>query len=1121
MIERGMLIMYNNNQEGTPMPDLCLYWLGSPRIEYNGHSLRLEMRKTLALLAYLSLSPQSSSRETIATLFWPEYDQQHALSNLRRNLSSLSKSLPFDLLESDRDRIGLRRGDNVQVDVDQFRNLLVQANVHIHPSEQICRECIPPVEKAVALYRGDFFQGFTLKDCPEFDEWQFFQREGLQAEYAGALEKLAVYYQETREWEKAIAHTRSWLALDRLHEPAQRMLMLLYLRSGQRTAALRQYAECQQLLDQELGQSPQPETLKIYQDIRSSLPAGAPQQPRQDPLLRTKLRLPFIRLGVVPRPELQARIAAGLQFPLTLVVAPAGFGKTTLVAAALTGSRLPVAWLSLDKDDNQAGRFLKYLIAGLQGADSRIGSEAAQLISGMRPMPLQVVLASLINDLDITGREIVLVMEDYHFISSQDVHEAVAFFLEHCPHTLHLVIVSRSDPPLPLARLRARSQLVELRIDDLRFTGLEATQFLNDVMGLHLDAGLVAVLEERTEGWIAGLQMAALSMRDRDDVRGFIEGFSGTNRYILDYLLEEVLNSQPPEIQRFLLYTSILERLTAPLCDAVTVGAGSQATLERLERANLFVSSLDDERHWYRYHHLFSDLLQARLQQSQPELLPGLHARAADWYEDNGLAVEAINHALAGKHWSRAADLIEQQAMGSISGESVMALISWLEALPEEHLYTRPWLCVFRAWSLLLNCQVQGVENLLQRAEQNLPATDGLTSNEDVLGNVAMIRAYKGLFEEDLERAAEQVALADNLLPQNDRIIRCDLLWVRGFLPFLRGDLVRAADAWVKARDYSVLAENPYVTVTATGQLARVYRMQGRLRTAKELYQQALEVAANRRWQHSRLTTFVKKDLADVYRECNELTRATILAQEAAEETERWGNPSDAAMAQAILAHILGTWGQWDSSRQALNRAVQLCRNHATYPEIRSRIIACQVRLWLMGGDLPSALRWVEESHVHPGDLLDFRLEIEHIALARVLLSQNQSEKAAPFLARLDDAARIGGRNGSRIEILVLQAQALQACGDTHHALAALSTALALAEPEGYARIFLDEGQPMKLLLAQWLAHSSASPLRDYAVHLLAQFDAKEHSLRAAQEQAASTGELAEPLSQRELEVLQ
>ena len=415
---------------------------------------------------------------------------------------------------------------------------------------------------------------------------------------------------------------------------------------------------------------------------------------KADPLIRTKLHLPFTRPGLVSRPRLQEQIAQGLRGPLTLITAPAGFGKTTLVASCIASCGMPVAWLSLDKDDNQAGRFLNYLVAALQEADHTIGSEAAQLLAASQQAPPEAVLTSLINDLDTAGREIVLVLDDYQFISSQAVHEEVAFLLEHCPNTFHLVIATRSDPPLPLARLRARGQTVELRAADLRFTEPEAAQFLNDVMGLHLDAGSVAVLEERTEGWIAGLQMAALSMRDREDVLGFIEGFSGTNRYILDYLLEEVLASQSPEIQRFLLYTSILERLTAPLCDAVlandegskregddrsTVSESlfvgqSASILEYLERANLFLVPLDDERIWYRYHHLFADLLRTQLQKSLgAQGVAQLHVRAAEWHEQNGSILEAIHHASMASDDERVERLIEQNYMEMMSrGEHVL-----------------------------------------------------------------------------------------------------------------------------------------------------------------------------------------------------------------------------------------------------------------------------------------------------------------------------------------------------------------------------------------------------------------------------------------------------------------
>ena len=445
----------------------------------------------------------------------------------------------------------------------------------------------------------------------------------------------------------------------------------------------------------------------------------------------------------------------GVRGPLTLIIAPAGFGKTTLLASCLAHCGIPVAWLSLDKDDNQAGRFLNYVIAALQETDNSIGNEAAQLMEGMQQPPPEVVLTSLINDLDAASGEITLVLDDYQFINSQVVHEEVAFLLDHCPHTLHIVIVTRSDPPLPLARLRARGQTVELRTAELSFTEPEAAQFLNDSMGLNLDDGSVARLAERTEGWIAGLQMAALSMRARKDIPEFIEGFSGTNRYILDYLLEEVLASQPPEIQRFLLYTSILERLSAPLCDAVTsnsastgsarrlragqandeqteragdgpltgseslLSGGSAAILEYLERANLFLVPLDDERLWYRYHHLFADLLRTQLQRSLgAHGVAQLHIRAADWHGQNGSLVEAIHYASMASDEERVERFIEQNYMELVSRGEQSWLRSWAGTLSKELVYRRPWLCIYEAYSHSWFGELDRAEVFLEAAEK-------------------------------------------------------------------------------------------------------------------------------------------------------------------------------------------------------------------------------------------------------------------------------------------------------------------------------------------------------------------------------------------------------------------
>ena len=497
---------------------------------------------------------------------------------------------------------------------------------------------------------------------------------------------------------------------------------------------------------------------------------------KADTLIHTKLRLPFTRSELVSRPRLQVQIAQGLCGPLTLITAPAGFGKTTLVAACIAGCRMPVAWLSLDKDDNQVERFLNYLVAAVQEADHTIGGEAEQLVRASQQTPTEAILSSLINDLDSAGREIAMVLEDYHLISNQDVHSAVAFLLEHCPRTFHLVIATRSDPPLPLVRLRARGQTVELRAVDLSFTEPEAAQFLNDIMGLRLDAGSVAVLKERTEGWIAGLQMAALSMRDREDVSEFIEGFSGTNRYILDYLLEEVLASQPPEIQRFLLYTSILERLTAPLCDFIMgyneeskmdgddrstrseslILHQSASNLEYLEKANLFLVPLDDERQWYRYHRLFADLLRTQLHRLLgAQGVAHLHVRASEWHGQHGSVLEAINHASMVSDDERVERLIEQNYMELMNRGEMSWIRSWTGKLSKEQVYRRPWLCIYEANSHAWFGELDEADRLLEEAEKRIRSDISAPDTQSMLGHLSYIKSRVTAMRGDIQRAIE------------------------------------------------------------------------------------------------------------------------------------------------------------------------------------------------------------------------------------------------------------------------------------------------------------------------------------------------------------------------------
>ena len=871
--------------------------------------------------------------------------------------------------------------------------------------------------------------------------------------------------------------------------------------------------------------------------------------PKADRLIRTKLHLPFTRAELVIRPRLQARIAAGLRAPLILITAPAGFGKTTLVASCITTCGMPVAWLSLDKDDNQVERFLSYLVATLQEADKTVGGESTHLLMAVRQTPPESILTSLINDLDAAGKELVLVLDDYQFISSQGVHEAVVFLLEHCPKSFHLVIATRSDPPLPMNRWRARGQMVELRAADLSFTQPEAAEFLNEVMGLRLDTGAVAALEERTEGWIAGLQMAALSMRDREDVIGFIEGFSGTNRYILDYLLEEVLASQPPEIQRFLLYTSILERLTAPLCDTlleVEAGAegdkraskaevrfsgGSAAILEYLDRANLFLVPLDDKRVWYRYHHLFADLLRTQLHSSLgTQGVAQLHVRVADWHAQNDLLLEAIYHASAAADEERIERFIEQIYRELVSRGEQSWLRSWTNKVSREQVFCRPWLCIYEAYSHAWFGELDEAEGLLEQAEKQIRSEPLIQEAQSLQGHLYYIKSRVIAMRGDLPRAIELCLAARQYIPDNNLALQFDSQITLGYEYYLLGDFDHAGQTLNEMIRSGMAAEAVLNTVAAACLMARLYAVQGRLRQSYEMYRLAEQSIPQKGGEHRGARALVEVGLADVNYEWNDLGAALAHLEQGLDLMPWWGKADDFALTYLTLGRIRLAQANMSGALEAVEKAPQAIQTNGIFCEATRAVELARVKLWLARGDLAAANRWAasQKERLRSDGQFGFDNELAHIALARVYLAQARPTKAGALLAQLEAQARSAGRMGRALEIRLLQALALKGSGDSKGAHLALITCLEQAEPEGYVRIFLDEGRPVQTLLVEWLVHSDGGSLRDFAGHLLSQFETTPQVSVALQakaspigDAAASTGQvLIEPLSQRELEVL-
>jgi len=850
------------------------------------------------------------------------------------------------------------------------------------------------------------------------------------------------------------------------------------------------------------------------------------------PLIRTKLRLPFTRSELVPRPRLQEEIVQGLRGPLTLITAPAGFGKTTLVASCISACGMPVAWLSLDKDDNLEGRFLSYLAAALQEADHTIGNQATQLLAVSPQAPPETILTSLINDLDAASSEIVLVLDDYQFISSQVVHEEVAFLLEHCPRTFHLLISTRSDPPLPLARLRARGQTLELRAADLRFSEAEAAQFLNDVMGLRLDAGSVAALEERTEGWIAGLQMAALSMRDRQDIPGFIAGFSGTNRYILDYLLEEVLANQAPEIQRFLLYTSILERLTAPLCEAISVSLSpASQILDYLERANLFLVPLDDERQWYRYHHLFAGLLRVQLQKSLGDQgVARLHFRAAEWHEQNGSILEAIQHASMASDDEMVERLIKENYLEMMNRGEMSWVRYWMGKLPQELVYRRPWLCLYEAMNRSWFGQLEEASLLLDEAEKHIRAEGSAPGAQSMLGYHAYVKSRVTAMQGDTRRAIEFCLKARENVHEDSLELQIDFSITLGYEFFLYGDFVNAnkiLNETIRLGSTARAINNP---VAAYCLLARSQIYQGWLHEANDLLQKAEQLIHQASGQYLGVAGLVEVERAALSCERNELETALAGIQQGLDRLPWWGKADDFCLAYLTLARVQLALGKRTEAVEAIEKAAQLVQTCGVFSEARHALQAAQVKMWLVQGDWLSVERWaaaLEKRFASP-DPFRFEDELTHITQARVWMAQNKPDEAIRLLSGLEESSRSAGRQGRLIEIMILKALALQAAGETRQADLALANSLALAEPQGYLRIFLDEGQPMQLLLAKGLAHAGPGPLRDYATRLLSQFEAEPDGIAAAQQEfsphsgpSASSGQApVELLSQRELEVL-
>jgi len=866
-------------------------------------------------------------------------------------------------------------------------------------------------------------------------------------------------------------------------------------------------------------------------------------------LLLTKLHPPPVLEKHVVRLHLLERLDASLHQRLTLVCAPAGYGKTTLLCQWIYRLSRPVGWVSLDRNDNDLAQFLRYFLAAIQNVDPLVGTQTHEMSLVTQPQPAKAFWMPLVNDVAASEKDFVIILDDYHEVEDRAVHEALGYLIEHMPDNMHLILAARADPPLPLPRLRARGQLTELRLNDLRFNAQEVTEFLNTVMALNLAAEDIIAMETKTEGWIASLQMAALSLQKRhhDSTSRveFVREFTGSHRFILDYLVEEVLKHQPADLQEFLLKTSILERMSGLLCDAVVgekesgsmqqlekpQAAGfpkvdSQSILEHLESANLFIIPLDDVRHWYRYHHLFSDLLRKRLWQLYPDLVTALHDRASYWYAQEGFAGEAIHHALAAKAYERAATLIEDNVEATLMRSEVRTFLHWMESLPDEYGWNRPKLAFFHAWALLMSGQ--SLEVVERRLQCITSLQDAAESTDSMAGRIAALRAYLLLFQGDTILAEKLCNQALENLPESDLFLRSTVTLILNMIRLSAGEQQDGRQAFDKVIRMCQEIGNPLIAVSALSYRARLQMRQGHLQLAHETLEQALHAATDPQGYRLPVASEALIGLGELEREWNNLEKADEYLSDSIELARQW-NELASFDAYYPLMRLRLAQGDVAAAREAIETAWKIA-NRSDLSQLDDILAELQrAYYFVLQGNIAEVMRWAKQHGLAPGeaprhhparnereDYVDTHLrKYEQLVLARAFILERRTGEALQLLDTLLDQARQLDRTDLLIEIQILRALAFQHAGDDDQASDVFAEALTLAEPGGYVRIFLDEGEPVTRLLHQ-AALRALTPA--YVAKLLAASGEPANMERRVK--PPHTYALIEPLSEREQEVL-
>lgn len=833
-------------------------------------------------------------------------------------------------------------------------------------------------------------------------------------------------------------------------------------------------------------------------------------------LVQTKLYIPPLRPNLVPRPHLFDKLNAGLSGKLTLVSAPAGFGKSTLLSHWISQSEINFCWVTLEENDNDIIRFLAYFIAALQTIDVAVGDQLLSLFHSSQQEQVEAVLVPLINQVAQTKNRFALVLDDYHLIESQDIHQGLSFWLEHQPPTMHLVIAGRSDPPLPLAKMRARREMTEIRESDLRFSIDESDNLLNQFLGLNLSREDIKAMVNRTEGWIAGLQLASIALQGKKDMSGYIQGFTGSQEYIADYLSDEVMNHQSKQVQEFLLKTSILEHLSSQLCDAVTEQKDSQQILQQLRSSNLFLTPLDDQGQWFRYHQLFADLLHQRLLESHADEVPHLYLKASRWFEEKDLLAEAIEYALRGSYFDRAIALLESAAEETIKSSEIATFMRWIEKIPEDLVRSSVTLSIYYAWALLIrNGRPQVAESYLESI---------VLQDSQVISRLMAVKSMLSMYQRQYPTAVSLASQALEELPEDDILFRELAAWNLSAALFMSGDKEGGEAILEEVAEVSRLSGNLLVAVIALCRLALARMQQGELHKPKELFQQALEIATDDQCNMLPVACEALIGLGTIHWELNELDLAHEYLLEGIELSKKWRQQS-AIIGYVTLAHLNQSQGDVTLAGQMMEKAKSLASGTIA-TEADDRYVALQqAHLWLRQEDLPAARRWAHECgfdddtyrrELQTSDNIGAHLirHYELIVLARILIAGKRLAEALELVDRIFPFMEKMGILEKMVEIHILKAIIYRGLVKSNRANSSLATAVSLAKPEGHIRPFLEEGS----VLVQILKSVAAQGVETEFIHDILSASIESPSASFNQKKRL---ELVESLSDRELEVLQ